>query len=143
MKKVILTSIILIFFASVSLGQNSTDFIGYGRVFGEYKFYQNDYPLNWNSIKDIVQSNELAYKEYKKGKKFRVINQIIGSIGGFIVGYQLGYLIRGGEANLNSLGIGAGITIVGVSFGIRAVEHLKKSVDIYNEGLKLNTSLNQ
>ena len=101
-----------------------------------HKFsYQGQMVTNAKTMKAIVASNEMALKEAKKAGVAEGFTSALASIGGFVMGWELGNVIRGREFNPYVFGGGLGVAAIG--FGLIPVylKHLTKSATIYNDSI--------
>ena len=85
-------------------------------------------------IKSLVANDELALKEVKKASVASGFSSVIGYLGGFALGYEVGCMFFG---NFNPYVFGGGLAVAGLSIGLGVVSnnHLKKGVAIYNSNL--------
>jgi hypothetical protein len=61
---------------------------------------------------------------------------IFGLPGGFLIGWPLGTAAAGGKPNWVLAGIGAGLTVVSMTFSGAYSKHARNAVNLYNNGLK-------
>lgn len=106
------------------------------KVFGGYKLSQDGRPLTIKSLSPILEVNSEAFAIYKKAKSSAAVSNVIGAIGGGLIGWPIGTAIAGGNANWVLAGIGAGIILVSIPIQIGSNKKLKQSVDMYNTGFK-------
>ena len=62
-------------------------------------------------------------------------NTVLGSAGGFLVGWPAGTSLAGGDPNWTLAAIGAGLIVISIPFTLAYTKHAKNSVRIYNSGL--------
>jgi len=129
----------LLFVCSTIFGQTNSDSITVKNVFGGCKFFQNDKQLTMLQVGNILQQNELAYKEFNKAKSNNTIASIIGGIGGFMIGYPLGTAMGGGKANWTMAGIGAGLVLVSIPITNNYKKQAKNAIDTFNNGQKTSS----
>ncbi len=101
-----------------------------------YLFHQGDKKLSFEQMVDVVKSNDKAYKEIRKAKSNTTLTNVLGFAGGFMIGYPLGALIRGGEPNWALAGVGAGLVVVSIPIASSVKKHVQTAVDIYNSDIK-------
>ncbi|MEP4532050.1 MAG: hypothetical protein ABJ004_03115 [Cyclobacteriaceae bacterium] len=123
-----------------SFGQSEGE-ITSKKVFGGYTFSQGDKTLTINQLLSTMKENPEAYDLMKSAKSTTDAANVLGVIGGFMIGWPLGSAIGGGEPNWALAGIGAGVLAVGIPVSISANRKLLNAVDRYNQGLE-NTSMN-
>jgi hypothetical protein len=139
MSKIIFIVIFLMSFLS-SFGQSKSDSIEIKKTFGTV-FRQNGKNLTARQLFEVTQSNPEAYKEMKIAKSNYDIGFVFGFAGGFLVGWQVGTSLAGGEPNWAMAGIGAGLIVVSIPFSTAYTKHATNAVKLYNSGLK-QTGLN-
>ncbi|MGV8830163.1 MAG: hypothetical protein ACWA6U_17785 [Breznakibacter sp.] len=124
---------------SFTNGQVSTDSILLKKVFGGYQFYQGDKRLNMNQLVKAMESNEQAYNEIKSAQSAYILSSIVGSVGGFMVGWPIGTALGGGEPNWTMAGIGAGLIVVSIPISHSFNKKAKHAVETYNGGLQTSS----
>lgn len=125
------------------VGQTGTDSIRVKKTFGGIKFYQGENKLSLPDLKITMQTNPQAYQVIKSAQSANTIANIIGGIGGALVGFPIGTAIAGKDANWALAGIGAGLIGVSIPFSIKAIQKSKKAVGIYNSGLRASSFWNK
>ncbi|MCM2278423.1 MAG: hypothetical protein NDJ89_10145 [Oligoflexia bacterium] len=74
-----------------------------------------------------------ASKEKMPGfRTYNTLGLILGSIGGAMIGWQLGLAASDGTPNWNTAYIGGGVAAVGIVFGALASRELGAGVDAFN-----------
>jgi hypothetical protein len=112
------------------------------KVFGGYKFSQNNENLTMSNLVKTMESNQQAFELIKKAKSKNSLASIIGFAGGGLIGWPIGTAVAGGEANWTLAGIGAGLLAVGIPISLSAINKAKEAVEIYNSSLN-TTSYNK
>jgi len=130
MKKAILTFIIVVL-TTAGFSQK----INIEKTFGGYKFTQNGKNIKFSQLDNIMKSDAQAYALAKSAKSSYMLAQIIGGVGGFMVGWPLGTAIGGGKPNWTLAGIGAGLIVVSIPISSSANKKMKKAVNKYNASL--------
>lgn len=115
-------------------GQEQADTITLEKTFGGYAFSQNGKRLNMNQLSDALISNPEAYEQYQDAQSSGLAAQLIGSAGGFLVGWPIGTAIGGGEANWNLALIGAGLIAVSIPLNNSYNKRAKQAIDLFNNG---------
>ena len=110
-----------------------------GGFFG-WQFRQNGEKLKLSQVSDLMASNEQAAAYLRSARSNSTLASVIGGIGGFLVGYQLGASAGGGNANWTVAGIGGGLIVGSIPLSIKAGNQARKAVEAYNEGAR-STSL--
>lgn len=99
-------------------------------------FLQNGKALKPKQLLEITKTNPVAFEQMQKAQKNVVPATILGSIGGFGIGYSLGGLIGGRDINWTVFGVGAGFIVASIPFSSAYAKHAKKAVLTYNEDLQ-------
>ena len=132
MKKTFFILCALLIFACQTFSQVATDTIQIKQGLGPV-FMLKDKALRPVQMLEIMKDNTEAYNEMKIARKNLIVGNIIGGIGGFMFGWQLGGAVAGTKINGPMLLIGAGLTGVSIPFSIAYSKHAKKAVKIYNK----------
>lgn len=97
-----------------------------------YKFYQNDKYLTTNDLVSIMESNSEAYQLIKSAQSNKIFSQLLGGVGGFLIGWPVGSAIAGDEPNWTMAIVGAGLVFISFPFSAKSNRKTKNAVDIYN-----------
>jgi hypothetical protein len=100
--------------------------------FGGIKLMQNGQVLRPKMVLDIMKSNPDALAEFKKAKSNFDAGQVLGFIGGALIGWPLGTAAGGGDPNWGLAGAGAGLVLVSIPLSVGYKKHATKAVEIYN-----------
>lgn len=100
------------------------------------QFMQNGMRIMPRDLVKITKSNPEATAEMKKANSNNTIASILGSTGGFLIGWPLGTALGGGEPNWSMAGVGAGILAVSIPFSTAFTRHAKNAINIYNSSPK-------
>ena len=123
---------------SVQVFSQSAD-ITYKKTFGGLKFYQLGQVLKPKQMLNKMSGNQVAQEYMHKAKSNYDVAQVLGGIGGFMVGWPIGTAIGGGEPNWTMAAIGGGIVLLALPLNGGFNKNAKKAVDVYNN--KGDTSL--
>lgn len=134
----IIISLVTISYA-FTFGQTSTDSISMKKVFGGYQFYHGDKRLNMNQLVKLMKPNEQAYNQIKSAQSTYTLANIIGGVGGFMVGWPIGTAIGGGEPNWTMAGIGVGLIVVSIPISQKFNKQAKQAVGTFNGGLQTSS----
>lgn len=136
-----ITTILILFVVSLSFtfGQTSLDTISMKKVFGGYQFYLGYKRLNMNQLVKTIKSNDQAYHQIKSAQSSYILSNIIGGVGGFMVGWPLGTAIGGGKPNWTMAGIGAGLIVVSIPITQSFNKKAKQAVETFNGGLQTSS----
>jgi hypothetical protein len=105
------------------------------------KFYKNGRRLTASQLLNAIKSNKEAYSLMKNAKDKRDIGVIMGSIGGFMVGYSLGASLGEGKLDKISLGLGGSLVLLSIPFSSGYTVKTFKAVKIYNNGLRTSQTI--
>jgi len=127
--------LILAFIGSFSnvFSQTEQDTISAIKHFGSYRFLHGDELISFQTLYSIVNENEQASPFIKQAQMNRVISNIFGGVGGFLVGYQAGVALALGEPNLMWAAIGGGLIVISIPVSIRGNGHTLQAIQIYND----------
>ncbi len=131
---------LLSFFFANSFSQ--TDSISVEKVFGGFKFEQNDKRIFPNTMLIIMADNQEALSFMKKAKLNYGFSFVLSFTGGFLLGWPIGTAIGGGEPNWNLAGIGTGLMVAGIPFSRAGDLYSLKAIEIYNSNIQAPTSRN-
>ncbi|MDR2906625.1 MAG: hypothetical protein LBU91_01375 [Bacteroidales bacterium] len=94
--------------------------------------WQNETKLSAKQVKELMASNEGALTQYNNGRALLVTGQVIGYPGAFILGFDLGARLGGGEGNETMLAVGAVGTVAGIIMMFVGENKIKNSLTLYN-----------
>lgn len=83
--------------------------------------------------KPYFESNPEALELVTKAKSAFGTSQVVGFIGGFLIGWPIGTAIGGGEPEWAMLGAGVGIVAIAIPIESGAKKKMKKAVDLISE----------
>src|ERR1044071_4193970 len=69
------------------------------RPLGGIEFYQHDKKLTGGQVLRVMNTNPAATAFFKKSRTQNVVSTLLGTVGGFLVGYELGAAIAGEKMN--------------------------------------------
>jgi len=120
---------------SICQAQSPSDSIYYSRNIWGTKFYQNNYRINFNQLPGLVGSDMEAASIIQRARANKTGAAVIGGIGGFLLGWQLGTWIVGGEPNWVIAGVGEGLIVISIPFGSKANKLAIQAIDSHNRNL--------
>jgi hypothetical protein len=138
-RRIYLVVVLLLSSFLLCLGQNPQDSITMKKVFGGYQFFQGEKILNMSKLVNAMKPNEQAYKEIKSARTTYVFANIVGGIGGALVGWPVGAAVGGGEPNWTLAAIGAGVIIVSIPISIKFNKQAKIAVNTFNSDYRSTT----
>lgn len=115
--------------------KRATDSIDYySSFFGVAKYYSGNNKLNASQVREYMKVDTQALKLFNRSRTLNTFSTIVGVVGGFMVGYELGSSLGKGRA-VNWGVMGPGLALVGASvvLDIGSKGAGKKSVHLYNE----------
>lgn len=138
MKKINIILIVIISSFNLAMGQTN-DSITMKKVVGGYQFFQGEERLTVNQLVKTMKTNSEAYSLVKSAQSNNTVASVIGGIGGFMVGWNLGTALGGGEPNWGVAGIGAGLIVVSIPISLSFNKKVKKAVETYNRGFQTSS----
>jgi hypothetical protein len=123
-------------YGNVCLAQTGNDTIQVKKTGDGTRFLLNGKRLTPARLSAITRSNPATHEEMKIARSSHTMGSILGFTGGFLAGYQLGTLIRGGQPNWLVAGVGVGLIGLSLPLSSGYTRHAKKAVAIYNSGLQ-------
>jgi hypothetical protein len=106
------------------------------KVFGGYKYTQNGEKLKISDLESTFKNNTKSLGLLKKAKTSYIFSSILNFSGGFLIGYPLGQSLSSKDANWTLAGIGAGLSIIGITISSRANKKVAEAVELHNSSLK-------
>jgi hypothetical protein len=114
-----------------------------------YRYTYQDKPLKkLTDFFPIMENSPEAVSKVKKARASLGIGMGFSIVGGFLIGWPIGQALANRSASGSFsqptegpywylAGVGGGLVVVGVVFGVRSNKQLRKGVDIYNESIVL------
>lgn len=99
------------------------------------RFYKGSELLAVKDFTLAMQSNPEAFKLANSAKSSYSAANVLGFIGGFMVGWPLGTAIGGGQPEWGLLAAGAGVLAIAIPISISSTKKMKEAANIYNKGL--------
>ena len=94
--------------------------------------FQDGARLRPNQVREVMATNSEALALYNSGRSWLVTGQVIAYPSAFLLGFDLGTRLGGGEGNNTLLAVGAGGTAVGLIIGFIGQNRIGQSVSLYN-----------
>ena len=101
-----------------------------------YKYKCKNEILTLNRLEELVQKNPNAAEYFNKAKGSAGFANILGYIGGFMIGWPIGTAIGGGKPVWTMALIGGGIIVLAIPIVSSAEKNLLKAVQTYNMEIK-------
>ena len=105
------------------------------KVFGGFKYTQNEELISIGDLVAIMENNTEALELIKKGRTNRSFAGVLGFAGGALIGWPIGTSIGGGDANWTLAGIGAGLVVVSIPVSSKSNKKINQAVELYNAAL--------
>ena len=102
--------------------------------------WQNDVKIKPDQVRAIMSGNSAALEKYNTGRALHVTGQIFAYPGVFLLGWNAGTVISGGEINGVLVGLGLASSISGIIMLLAGKSQMKTSVNLYNSGLNNNAT---
>lgn len=126
-----------------TFSQNSTDSIKIVRFNNSSSYQQAGRVLKSSDFKYILSANKTSLKYFRKAQTLGGFSSAFNYVGGFCIGYPIGYAIKGGQMNWSLFSMGCGFVMLAIPISIASNHKLKMAIDNYNSNLKPETVLNQ
>lgn len=140
MKKITIILFLLSACFTNAFGQTANDSITMKITFWEgYKFYQNGKKLNLNQTVAVMRTNEQAYQLIKSARSNLRIGQVIGLVGGGMIGWTLGEATSGQKPNWALAGAGVALVVATIPISYNFNKKVKKAMDTYNAGVQTSS----
>ncbi|MHC2992938.1 hypothetical protein OB13_15625 [Pontibacter sp. HJ8] len=91
--------------------------------------------LSKEELMYVLDSHPEAKQELRLGARNKMPAAILSNAGGFLVGYQIGSLIGGGEVNGTMVVIGGGLAALSLPFSVAIKKRELRAISLYNAGL--------
>ncbi len=125
----------LISISSICQAQSPSDSIYYSKNFWGTKFYQDNYRINFNQLPGLVGYEGEAASLMKAARANKTGAAVLSGIGGFLLGWQLGTWIVGGEPNWVIAGVGEGLILLSIPINGKANKLAIQAIDVHNRNL--------
>ncbi|NDP21228.1 MAG: DUF4156 domain-containing protein [Paludibacter sp.] len=99
---------------------------------GVTKYMYKGENLTMDRLSFIVQKNAKSLEYLNKAKSTSGLLNVMGFVGGALIGYPLGTLLGGGNPNWTLAAVGCGVLVVAIPIASTANNNVKKSIDTFN-----------
>ena len=96
------------------------------------KFYEGYRVLKPGEVQDRMKIVPEAFQEFKKAKSNYDAAQVLGFVGGFLIGWPLGTALGGGDPQWGLAGGGAALLLATIPLHRGYKKHAKSALTIYN-----------
>jgi hypothetical protein len=119
-----------------TFSQNSTDSIQKVQNNNKLRYEQAGKVFNASELKHILSTNKTSLKYFHKAQTLGGFANSFGYLGGFCIGYPLGYAISGYQMNWSLFAMGCGFVMLAIPISIASNNKLKMAIDTYNSNVK-------
>ena len=112
------------------------DSLGIEKLSGGYRFYRQGVETSKSNFSRMMYQDSAAYRYYLKGNHQNIFSNLLGVVGGAGIGWFIGGMFFGDESQWIIGGIGFVSLIVTFPLSTSAENNFKKSVNVYNQGIK-------
>jgi hypothetical protein len=116
--------------------QTNSDSIVVKKIFGGYKFLQNNQPLTVKQLGQTLQYNPEAAKLFQQAKPNVAAATLFALAGGALVGWPVGTALGGGKPSWELAGIGVGLIAISIPFSAGFNKNAKAAVAKFNQGTR-------
>lgn len=106
------------------------------KVFGGYKFRLNGEKLSYFELDEMMYSNPAAHRFMRKARTQNIIADVIGGVGGWFVGWELGNMVWRKPLRLEYLAAGAFGILISLPLESASQKNALKAVDLHNSEVK-------
>ncbi len=99
----------------------------YNYYIGSQRVFPNTF------INELNSYNKTAGQMFKSGRNLSVTGNILGSIGGFCLGFDVGARLGGGKGNAALLLGGGGVMLVGIFMSRAGKEKMKEALTLHKD----------
>lgn len=133
MKKLLILSLLIFCLQAVCHSQRNAESLTVKTSFFGWQFQHNGKKISPAAASELLLANDQSAAYMRSARSNNTMSQIVGSIGGFMVGYPVGTSMGGGKPNWALAGVGAGLIAVSVPFSIAANKNARNAVAAFNE----------
>ena len=83
-----------------------------------------------------METNPVAYNQMRSARSSRNLSNVLSFTGAFLVGWELGNMLRGDDVNLIVGSLGAGLVIASFPVATAYSRKAKQALETYNSGLQ-------
>ncbi|MFA7326921.1 MAG: hypothetical protein WC121_09670 [Candidatus Kapaibacterium sp.] len=90
-------------------------------------------PINIRQIMSLMEKNSEEYELVSSAKSTAAFTNVMGFIGGALIGWPIGTYLGGGEPNWTLAAVGGAIVVINIPLAIGAQNKLTEGVRLHNE----------
>ena len=131
-----LLSVLLLILYSCGSHAQQEDITAKTSFWNGTKYYQSDERLTKTEVMNHLVTNQEALNLFKKGTGSQTASTVLGSIGGFLIGWPIGGAIAGQEnPNWTLAAVGTGLVVIGIPIYSGGSKKINSALDLYNQKL--------
>lgn len=96
------------------------------------RFYEGTRILKPRKVLERMEFNPEAFQAFKKAKSNYDAAQVLGFVGGFLIGWPLGTALGGGDPQWGLAGGGAALLLASIPLQSGFKKHAQNALTIYN-----------
>lgn len=100
------------------------------------KTYEGSTRISNEQVRKYMALNDVAFDQYETGRSIYVSGGLIGKIGAFMLGWNTGTAIAGGEPKMGLWVAGSICFVSGVTLNSVGASKIRKGIEIYNSSLE-------
>lgn len=104
-------------------------------ITGGFRYTQDGQILRLREVKQIIKTDPPARYALKGYGGLNFFAFTTGFVGGYLVGYEFGSMIGGGEVRMGRMFLGSGVIAASIGMGYMAQTRLRDAVIVYNRSL--------
>ena len=97
------------------------------------QYIYNGRPLDFKQMLKLMEKDSEEYELVSSAKSTNSLTNVLGFIGGALVGWPIGTYLGGGEPNWTLAYIGGAIIVINIPIAISASNKLTEGVRLHNE----------
>lgn len=132
---------LFLFFSLLSVAQEQ-DSLSLQKGSFAYKYYIGDKIVSSDAFFHKLAGNQQALEMAQSGKNLSILGTVVGCLGAFGIGYDLGQRIGGGNGHTGLFLGGAVVMFGGLVIDKLGNLQIKKALSLYNEQRRASASLN-
>lgn len=136
MKTILKLTLCLLFVSAsqVSVAQDNLPVLSYGSNGFSYNYQSNGRSVSYETfLAQLNQQSDLSAQLFKSGRSLAISGTVVGSVGAFCFGWDLGTRLAGGDGNLGMLIGGGSVMVIGLIMGNSGENKMKKAIELYRD----------
>jgi len=134
--KTVILSLLFVVTPVVLMSQEQTEDLSFKSGMFGYDYYIDVQKVSFDTFMDkLNDSNVTAGGMFKSGRNLSITGTVIGSVGAFCFGFDLGTRLGGGDGNTALLIGGSGVMVGGIIMYYVGEGKMKKALTLYKNNL--------